>query len=183
MFDIFYSGPKPGLFAFEQPAISLDDAANKSRTSYYWYIYGLNDYTCFNFDYVPAPWQSDFIHVWPNQWQKDGNVYLAKKKNSGQYHYHTDLVHRLSVTEYWHIPANIDPATVDLRWAPDPCDPPLVYHFPSQHQSASGVTYTVPGANDIKLVDPFIVHALPNHQTLATTSPSRNLIILGTQIR
>ena len=164
MFDIFYSGPKPGLFAFEQPAISLDDAANKSRTSYYWYIYGLNDYTCINFDYVPAPWQSEFIHVWPNQWQKDGNVYLAKKKNSGQYHYHTDLVHRLSVTEYWHIPANIDPATVDLRWAPDPCDPPLVYHFPSQHQSASGVTYTVPGANDIKLVDPFIVHALPNHQ-------------------
>ena len=152
------------MFAFEKPAESLEHAAELSRTEYYWYIYGGNDYTGFDFDYCPVPWQSDFIHVWPNQWQKDGNVYLAKKKNSGQYHYHTDLVHRLSVTEYWHIPANIDPATVDLRWAPDPCDPPLVYHFPSQHQSASGVTYTVPGANDIKLVDPFIVHALPNHQ-------------------
>jgi hypothetical protein len=33
MFDVFYFGPKPGLFAFEQPASSLEDAAKKSRTT------------------------------------------------------------------------------------------------------------------------------------------------------
>jgi len=40
MFDVFYSGNKPGLFAFEQPASSLEDAANRSKTSHYWYIMG-----------------------------------------------------------------------------------------------------------------------------------------------
>jgi hypothetical protein len=48
MFDVFYFGNKPGLFEFEQPATSLEDAAVKSRTSHYWYIYGGNDYTGFN---------------------------------------------------------------------------------------------------------------------------------------
>jgi hypothetical protein len=50
MFDVFYNGPKPNRFVFEQPADSLEDAAEKSRTRFYWYIYGSNDYT--NFDLV-----------------------------------------------------------------------------------------------------------------------------------
>lgn len=35
MFDVFYTGPKPNLFAFEQPAKDLDDAAAQCRTGYY----------------------------------------------------------------------------------------------------------------------------------------------------
>ena len=162
MFDVFYSGPKPGLFAFEQPADSLDDAAKKSRTTYYWYIYGLNDYTGFDFDYVPVPWESEYIHVWPNQWQQDGEVYLAKKTNSGAFRYHTEAVHRLPLPNGWYIPDYIDSTSIDFRWCPDPCDPPLVYHIPDQHQSASGATYTIPGATNIKLVSPFIATATEN---------------------
>ena len=162
MFDVFYFGNKPGLFAFEQYATSLDDAAAKSRTSYYWYIYSGNDYTGFNFDYVPAPWESHFIHVWPNQWQKDGEVYLAKKQNNGQLHFHTEPVHRLPNLDNWYIPDYVDPTSIDVRWCPDPMEPPYIYHFPSQHQSASGAIYTVPGATEVKLADAFVVRALPN---------------------
>ena len=162
MFDVFYQGPKPNLFAFEKPAESLADAARQSRTKYYWFIYGLNDYSNFDFDYVPVPWQSEYIHTWPNQWQPDGEVYLAKRTNSGQPHYHEQIVRRLGVKQYWHIPDYIDLASVDTTWCPDPLEPAYIYHFPSQHQSCSGVTYTIPGATEVKLVDAFVVKALPN---------------------
>ena len=105
------------------------------------------------------PWQSHYIHTWPNQWQHDGEVYLAHKNNSGKYHYHEQQVHRLPIKEYWHIPSHVDPDTIDYRWCPDPCDPPLIYHVPDQHQSASGAYYAIPGATDIKLVNPFIVES------------------------
>ena len=102
------------MFAFEQPATSLEDAASKSRTTYYWYIYGLNDYTGFDFDYVPVPWQSQFIHVWPNQYQPNGEVYLAQKTNSGEFHFHSEQgVHRLPDPTYWNIPNTVDPASID----------------------------------------------------------------------
>jgi len=75
MFDVFYYGPKPNLFEFEQPASSLEEALSKSRTRYCWYLFGGNDYTDFNFDVVPEPWMARFVHVWPSQWQRDGGVY------------------------------------------------------------------------------------------------------------
>ena len=79
MFDVFYYGPKPNRFAHEQPAASLEDAADKSRTKLYWYIYGDNDYAKFDFDFVPPPWEETHVHVFPSQWQRNGGVYLANK--------------------------------------------------------------------------------------------------------
>jgi len=162
MFDVFYFGPKPNLFAFEKPAASLADAAAQAKTEYYWYIYGGNDYTSFDFDYTPVPWQAHYTHVWADQHNIDGNVYLTKNPNA-QHCYHEDRrVHRLPIIDYFFIPKNVDRDSVNWRWSPNPLDPPYIYHFPSQHQSASGVTYTVPGATEIKLVDDFVVHVLPN---------------------
>ena len=92
MFDVFYFGPKPNQFAHEQPAESLDDAADKSRTTYYWYIYGGNDYSNFDFDWKCAPWESDHVHVFPSQWQRNGGVYFANKKTakSRQWHWRNE---------------------------------------------------------------------------------------------
>ena len=57
MFDIFYFGSKPNVAPFELPASSLEEAANKSKTEFFWYIYGGNDYNGFNFYVKPAPWE------------------------------------------------------------------------------------------------------------------------------
>jgi hypothetical protein len=162
MFDVFYKGTKPNLFAFEKPASSLEDAAQQSKTAYYWFIYGNNDYSEFNFDYTPVPWQSEYIHTWPNQWQQDGEVYLAKKTNNGQHHFHEQIVPRLPNREYWYIPQHIDPNSIDWKWCPDPLEPPYTYHVPSQHQSCSGAVYVVPGSSDIKLINAFTVTTLPD---------------------
>ena len=53
MFDVFYTGPRPNLFAFELEATDIKDAASKSKTEFFWLINGHNDYTNFNFDWVP----------------------------------------------------------------------------------------------------------------------------------
>ena len=164
MFDIFYYGKKPNVAPFELPASSLEEAANKSKTEFFWYIYGDNDYTGFNFYIKPVPWEHDHVYVYGDNWQKDAGVYLASKEHHQKkiLNFKTDQrVISGSRTDNWTIPTNIDPSTVDTSWHPDPYEPAYVYHFPSQHQSASGVTYTVPGATEIKLVSDFVVKALP----------------------
>ena len=154
------------MFAFEKPATSLEDAASKSKTSYYWYIYGLNDYSNFDFEYIPVPWESEFIHVWPNQYHANGEVYLAKKQNSGQVHYHQEQgVHRLPNPEHWDIPDTVDCNSIDWRWSPDPLDPPYNYIFGNQWHSGTidpTAVYRVPGATEDKFVYDFIVQLKPN---------------------
>ena len=90
MFDVFYTGVKPKLFAHEQPADSIEEARSKSRTEYCWYLSGENDYTDFRFDMIPPHWEHDHVYVWPSQWQQDGQVYLTPKHNPGPTHYCTD---------------------------------------------------------------------------------------------
>jgi hypothetical protein len=151
MFDVFYYGPKPGLFAFEQPAESLDHAASLSRTSHYWYIYGGNDYTGFDFDYVPVPWENTQLHTWPSQWQRTGGVYLANKRTvaNREYHFHqTPAVHRLPNRNLWRIPENIDDTEFDYSWHPDETEAPYEYHFGTQWQRDGGPVY--PGSAGIK---------------------------------
>ena len=163
MFDVYYFGKSPNLFPHEKPADSIVNAGKQSRTNFFWYLDGQNDYSKFNFHFKPLPWEESYIHVWNNQWQTDGGVYLINKNHvDSSYLYHADCqVHRLPNPTWWSVPDHIDITSVDLRWAPDPMDPPYEYHFPSQHQSSSGVTYTCPNAIGIKLIDAFVVTAVP----------------------
>jgi hypothetical protein len=93
MLDVFYSGPTPRLFAFEKPAKDLDHAADQCRTGMFWFIHGDNDYTCFDFNYRPSPWEDHHLHVFPSQWQRDGHTYLANVKTVRDrvYNFHTDV--------------------------------------------------------------------------------------------
>lgn len=147
MFDVFYCGTKPGLFAFEQPAQSLEEAARLSRTTHYWYIYGGNDYTGFDFDYVPVPWEAAQIHTWPSQWQKDAGVYLANKNtvHNKEWHYRTEqMVTRLPNRSLWQVPDNIDDSEFDYSWHPNTAEHAYEYHFPTQWQREGGPVYPGP---------------------------------------
>ena len=61
------------------------------------------------------------------------------------------------IMQRWTVPANIDPDSIDFTWHPNAFDPPYIYHFGSKHQKSTGVTYTAPGATEIKFVKPFDV--------------------------
>jgi hypothetical protein len=164
MFDVFYKGPRPNLFPFELAAETLEEAARLSRTEFFWFIDGHNDYTGFDFDFRPAPWQMQYVHIWPSQWQHCGGIYFSNKQHAKncQWHFNTLVVKRMSDITNWSVPSHIDFSSVDCTWHPNPLDPPYIYHFPSQWQSASGVVYKVPDATEIKLVGDFVVTAILN---------------------
>ncbi len=167
MIDIFYTGKKPNLFAHEKEAKDLDEAARLSRTRYYWFIYGGNNYVDFDFDWKPAPWESEHIHVFPSQWQRDAGVYFANKDtvNRKEWHFRTEQsVTRLPADDNWVVlfPDDFIIADFDKSWHPDPHEPPYIYHFSSQHQSSSGLTYQVPGSSDIKISNDLKITVLDN---------------------
>ena len=120
------------------------------------------DYTGWDWLWEPVPWESQYRHAWSSQWQPDSGVYLCPRQGWQETKYHTTpKIHRRACGDHWYIPDTVDWDSVDQSWHPNPLDPPCVYHFPSQWQTCSGVTYSVPGSNDIKLIDAFQVKALP----------------------
>jgi len=154
MFDIFYSGTAPGLFAHEQPADSIEHAQQLSRTRYFWWVNYLTDYTGWDFLWEPVPWQKYQRHAWPSQWQKDSGTYLVPKSGYEHTHYHTDPpLTRFWDLPSWNIPAGFDRTSFDWSWHPDPTDPPYIYQFGTQHQRTGGPQYTIPGATDLKFMD------------------------------
>ena len=80
MFDVFYIGPKPNLFAHEREVSSVEQAQALSRTRYCWIVNYLTDYTDWDFLWEPVPWEKDYTHAWPSQWQKDSGTYLVPKQ-------------------------------------------------------------------------------------------------------
>jgi len=223
MFDIFYSGKKPGLFAHEREADSIEHAQQLSRTRFFWWVTYLADLSGWDFLWEPVPWQAHQRHAWPSQHQADSGVYLVPTTWTGETNYRTDRTitrlpggawrtpsnitadfdyswhpdYREPVYEYhfgtqhqsaggpvynsgagnikllsqpravarveyayWSCPDHIDFDSVDYTWHPNSLDPPYIYHFPSQWQRASGVTYTVTGATEIRMCDDFTVRAV-----------------------
>jgi hypothetical protein len=153
MFDVFYWGTKPGLFAFEQPADSLDAAASRSRTSHYWYIYGGNDYTGFNFDFIPVPWETTHLHVWPTQWNQFGGAYLANRNTvkNKEYHFHQTPITTKPTQDNWATLHQVD--KFDYSWCPHPMDPPYIYVFGNQWygpEQMPTIEYRAPGATERK---------------------------------
>lgn len=158
---MFYWGNKPNLFEFEQYAGSIDEAAALCKTGYYWYIYGNNDYSNFDFHWRPAPWEAGHIHVFASQWQKDGGVYLANVDTVArrEWHFRTEQSIRRLPESNWTCNNNIDKSKFDWSWHPDPHEPDYEYHFGTQWQSAGGPVW--PGTAGIKLVSDQRAVALP----------------------
>ena len=123
------------------------------RTGHYWYIYGGNDYTQFDFEYTPVPWENDHLHVWPSQWQRTGGVYLANQHtvHHREYNFHIDqCVTRIANKSLWTVPANIDDSDFDYSWHPDETEPSYLYQFGTQWQRDGGPVY--PGTAGIKFM-------------------------------
>lgn len=151
MFDIFYTGPKPGIAAFEKPADSLDQAAQLSRTEFFWYVHGNADYTGFDFTWQPPKWDDEYTHVFPSQWHSNGGVYFAHKDraNKGNLKFQScQSIRRLANMDNWIVPANLDTTDFDFTWHPNPLEADYEYHFPTQWQKQGGPVYK--GTSGIK---------------------------------
>ena len=154
MFDVFYIGPKPDLFAHEQEVSTIEQAQELSRTRYFWIVNYLTDYTTWDFLWEPVPWEKNYTHVWPSQWHEYSGTYLVPKHASTiEYKFHAEVVpNRESREGYTHLVDGID---FDYSWAPHPLDPPYNYVFGNQWWPANKmptVEYRVPGARETKYI-------------------------------
>jgi hypothetical protein len=159
MFDVFYFGCKPNLFAHEKEAENLEHAAKISRTRLYWFIYGGNDYTNFDFEFRPPPWEQDHIHVFPSQWQPCGDVFLANKYTLDQkiYNFRNEQkVVRLPSNENWQIPDNINSSLFDFSWHPNSFDPPYNYEFPTKFYPEGGPKFCITNSVQTKYVNEIV---------------------------
>jgi hypothetical protein len=157
MFDVFYIGKKPGLFAHEQCANNVEHAQQLSRTRFCWVVNYLADYTSWDFLWEPVPWQANQLHVWPNQHHEYSGTYLVPKTPTDQTNFHTTTVipNRASKNN-WKVLHAINEDTWDWTWAPHPLDPPYIYVWGNQHwtgEKMPTVEYAVDTATERKYMD------------------------------
>jgi hypothetical protein len=155
MFDVFYSGNKPNLFAHEQPARDIEHARLLSRTRYFWWVNYLTDYTGWDFLWEPVPWEQDYTHTWPSQHHAySGTYFVPTHATTVEYKFHTNILpNREWQKNYVNL---IDTIEFDYTWHPHPHDPPFIYVFGNQWWPANKmatVEYHVPGAVERKYMD------------------------------
>ena len=160
MFDVFYSGKKPGQVAHERQADSIEHAQKLCRTRYFWWIHYLADLDSWDWLFEPKPWEAAQQHAWPSQWQKDSGVYLVPRTGYTDTHYHAaPTIQRRPNAKSWTIPVGLD--VWDTSWHPDPADPPFIYQFATQWHELGGPVYHVPGATDTKYINNPCAKLLP----------------------
>jgi hypothetical protein len=165
MFDVFYSGIKPNLFAHEREARDIQHARSLSRTRYFWWVNYLTDYTDWNFLWEPVPWESQYTHTWPSQHHAYSGTYLVPKHvDDIEYKFRDQILPLKSMlNNYKQLVEHIE---FDTTWHPHPHDPPFIYVFGNQWWPANKmptIEYHVPGAVDRKYMDHPQAKLLPRH--------------------
>ena len=94
MFDIFYLGKKPNLFAHEQQVHSIDHARELSRTRYLWIVDAHTDYSQFDWLWEPVPWETHQRHVWASQWQENSGTMLIPRQGYTETNYRSSQVNK-----------------------------------------------------------------------------------------
>jgi hypothetical protein len=155
MFDVFYSGVRPNLFAHEREAKDFKHAQQLSKTRYFWWINYLTDYTAWDFLWEPVPWESQYTHTWPSQHHAYSGTYLVPKSEINiEYKFHSEIVPLK--TDHSNYRQLVNDVEFDYTWHPHPHDPPFIYVFGNQWWPANKmptVEYHVPGAVDRKFME------------------------------
>jgi hypothetical protein len=150
MFDVFYIGNKPNVFAHERAVDSIEQAQQQSRTRFFWLINYLADYTGFDFLWEPVPWQAHQRHAWASQWQRDSGTYLVPQQGYTDTNYHHEIVTMTADMTLWQNVNSVE--SFDFSWHPNYTDPVFNYEFGTQWQKTGGPVYPMLGATEIKYV-------------------------------
>jgi hypothetical protein len=150
MFDVFYIGTKPNVFAHERAVASIEQAQQESRTRFFWMINYLADYTGFDFLWEPVPWQAHQRHAWASQWQKDSGTYLVPCQGYTDTNYHSEIITMTEDISLWQNVNSVE--AFDFSWHPDYTDPVFNYEFGTQWQKTGGPVYSMTGATETKYV-------------------------------
>jgi hypothetical protein len=59
---------------------TINRCTNRSTTEVIWVLNSELDYTGFNFDYYPNPWQMNMVHVFGTQWSHWGTTFIVNRE-------------------------------------------------------------------------------------------------------
>jgi len=69
---------------------------NRSTTDLCWILNSELDYTNFNFEYYPNPWQMKMVHVFGTQWNHWGTTFMVNRETFAQDTKHIKIIEHLS---------------------------------------------------------------------------------------
>jgi len=75
---------------------TINRCINKSTTELCWILNSELDYTNFDFNYYPNPWQMTMVHVFGTQWSHWGSTFMVNKETFAQDTKYVKIIEHLS---------------------------------------------------------------------------------------
>lgn len=139
-----------------------------------WYIPDNIDIEGFDFTWLPDPTSPPYIYEFATIWNdRGGPVYTVSGAN--EYKYVTDIRAKTKYNNSNFVSLlPIDEESFDYTWTPHPNDPPYIYIFGNQWNTAEReptVAYHVPGATEKKYITSIIATVLENKENFVSVIP------------
>ena len=100
------------------------------------------------------PFAPPYIYVFGNQWYPAEVMPTAEYRVPGateRKYVDSSVYATLTTTRVnWHVPEEVNASMIDFSWVPHPKEQPYIYHFSSEFQMSTGLTYSVPTATELK---------------------------------
>ena len=129
----------------------IDDFTVTTKTDMTnWIVPNNVDAKKFDFSWVPHPKDPPYIYKFPTIWNSEGGPEYHVPGATQEKFIDDVVAHTLPDRSNWTVPEEVNSDNVDFGWTPHPKDPPYIYHFSTDYQQSVGLTYTVPGATEIK---------------------------------
>ena len=75
---------------------TINRCANRATSSLIWVLNSELDYTGFNFDYYPNPWQMKMVHVFGTQWSHWGTTFMVNRETFSEDTKYIKIIEHLS---------------------------------------------------------------------------------------
>lgn len=79
---------------------TIQRCCNKSETKLFWVLNSEIDYTDFNFDFYPSPWQMNMVHVFGTQWSHWGTTFLVNSENFEEITKYVKVIEHLNLLHF-----------------------------------------------------------------------------------
>jgi hypothetical protein len=118
----------------------------------------LEDAELSDYSWVPDPNAPPYIYAWGNQWNKPEDKISIQYIVPGatEYRYMEERATRKPNLTNWVVSDDVDTASFDFSWEPNPNSPPYIYAWGNQWNAPEdkiSVQYVVPGATEYRYME------------------------------
>ena len=79
---------------------TINRCINRSSTTLCWILNSELDYSNFEFDFYPSPWQMKMVHVFGTQWSHWGSTFMVNKENFAEETKYINIIEHLSILNF-----------------------------------------------------------------------------------